>query len=322
MTPIMLSRLRTVLLCLVAVAATLPLSSCRKLKEAEKGAATPVRISVSLPQPLKTKAFNDGKSATDLHFRAYRVVEGGAEYLPGLSQDISNAFDASLKAEISTSVLSGYTYHFVFWAQSPNAVGTYDLSSLDSTQPYVGVDYSTMVNSDERMDAFTVTKLNYSVSVDGDLSLVLTRPLAQLNFGTTDADWTDAANSGVQIDITSCAFKDAYTRYYPLSGGVSHPVNVTFASAFIPDETLVVDNNPYHWLSMNYILVPVGKTLTDVSMELKMGDRHIHDVAVPNVPVQRNYRTNTLGGRLITSSTTISIILDPVFTDDYDLDAF
>lgn len=231
---------------------------------------------MSLPQPLKTKAFNDGKSATDLHF----------------------------------------------WAQSPNAVGTYDLSSLDSTQPYVGVDYSTMVNSDERMDAFTVTKLNYSVSVDGDLSLVLTRPLAQLNFGTTDADWTDAANSGVQIDITSCAFKDAYTRYYPLSDGVSHPVNVTFASAFIPDETLVVDNNPYHWLSMNYILVPVGKTLTDVSMELKMGDRHIHDVAVPNVPVQRNYRTNILGGRLITSSTTISIILDPVFTDDYDLDAF
>ena len=321
----MLSCHRQILRCLLTAALLLPYASCMKPKEevAEEPATSCVRISVSLPQPMATKSISDGKLATDLHFRAYRVVDGVPRYLSELSQDIPNAFDSNLRAAISTTLNNGYIYHFILWAQSPDAETAYNLLPLEQGQPYVGVDYSSMQNSDRRMDAFTATRLNYSVIADSDLTLALTRPFAQVNFGTSDADWTDAAKSGVLIDITSLTFKNAYTRFYPLTGEVSDPVDVTFVPAALPDEALVVDSNPYRWLSMNYILVPADQSITDVSLELKSGVSHFQDIPVPNVPVRRNYRTNILSGRLITSGTRLSIVLDPVFTDGYDVpDAF
>lgn len=289
--------------------------SCGKVHEADT--AVKVSFSVALPQQIATRAISDGRGAVDLHFRVYKVTADGVEHLPGLDQDIPDAF-VNLKAGITTSLVKGYTYDFVFWAQNPDAGTAYDLSTLDGNTPYVSVDYSAMANSDDSYDAFYVTETGYRVSEGASLSVVLKRPFAQVNFGSSSDDWLDAVTAGVTIDRTAMKYKGAYTRLYPITGEVSDPVDVTFGMTSMPSEALLVEDAAYTWLSMDYILVPAGKSLTDVSLELYSGGYYVNTLSVPNVPVQRNYRTNILG-RLITTETRIEIVIDPVFVDDYNV---
>ena len=313
----MKSSINHTFLCILAAALLLPVTSCMK-GAGEPEEAVDVRFSVWLPQQMDTRALSDGRSAVDLHFRVYKVTESGVVYLPSLSQDIPNAF-VNLRAELTTHLVRGFTYNFVFWAQSGDAASAFDLSGLAQSAPCIGVDYTPMTNSNETFDAFCSAEMGYVVTGSADISQVLSRPFAQINFGTAFDDWADASDAGVDLTLTAMSFKGAYTRYYPFTGEVSDPVNVAFIPAAIPAEPLVVEKQEYKWLSMDYVLVPAGKSITDVSLTLKTNTQDVNTITVPNVPVQRNYRTNILGGRLITTNTKIVIVIDPVYVDDYNV---
>ena len=312
---------------LVICAAALCLSllpSCNKAGEFEAGTAD-VSFSVTIPQRMATRAISDGLGAVDLYFRVYRITDAGAVFLPALSRNIPNAF-SGLTATLSTTLVEGETYSFVFWAQSPYAAEAFGLASLDSTVPFVSVDYSSMKNSDDSFDAFYACLADYSPASGASMDVVLTRPFAQINFGTTAADWSDAYNSGARLNLTSMTYKDAYTRLYPFTGEVANPVQVTFKAAEMPGVPLEVNDYNYKWLSMDYVLVPADKTLTDVSLSLVNSDRTTISVSATNVPVQRNFRTNLLGGGgasghggMITSPTTVVLVLDSAYIDEYNI---
>jgi hypothetical protein len=74
---------------------------------------------------------------------------------------------------------------------------------------------------------------------------------------------------------------------------------------------------------MNYILVADGtdkgtsSALAEVSFQIREGDATIlASYDVPNVPVQRNFRSNIVGG-LLTAEGTINVIIDPIFNGEY-----
>jgi hypothetical protein len=134
--------------------------------------------------------------------------------------------------------------------------------------------------------------------------------------------------------------KNAATVLHTFTGAASAAEEVTFAYAHsvAPVEKLVINkdkvvNNPtvaiadkYDWLAMNYILVADGTTngassaLAEVSFAIRENDATVlTSYDVPNVPVQRNYRTNIVGG-LLTADGEISIIIDPVFNGEYVVD--
>ena len=90
------------------------------------------------------------------------------------------------------------------------------------------------------------------------------------------------------------------------------------------------ENNVYGWLAMNYILVNDGaadgtgsvdgteKSLTDVSFAIYEGEGlQLCSYDVPNVPVQRNYRSHILGS-LLTAQGEITVVIEPAFEEpDY-----
>ena len=75
----------------------------------------------------------------------------------------------------------------------------------------------------------------------------------------------------------------------------------------------------YVHLSMNYLLASTESAIKNVSILLANGDDEadeVNTIAVPNAPIQRNYRTNIVG-RLLTADGEFKIIVDPVYTGEH-----
>lgn len=294
----------------------LVLTACRQ--ETPAGAdLVEVAIAVDLPQQVTTRAISDGMGAIDLHFRVYRVQDGTVECVISLSQDIHDAFD-NLHAELVTHLVPGQTYNFVFWAQNAGAADAYDLGGLLSAEPFVKIDYARMPNSEDCYDAFCKSTLGFLATDDQTFHEVLTRPFAQINFGCTAEDWADAGLAGVVADATSLTVSDVYTRLNMFDGSVSDPVDVTFLPAAMPDERLVVEEAEYMWLSMDYVLVPAERSVSNLSLGLYRDGWQMNSVRVSDVPVRRNWRTNIVG-RILTTTTGFSITADPVFSDEINI---
>ena len=86
---------------------------------------------------------------------------------------------------------------------------------------------------------------------------------------------------------------------------------------FDPAEKLVVKGDEYGYVSMNYVLAPEeAKELANVHASFSYNGKNV-DIDVPNVPFQRNYRTNIIGS-FFTDQVTFTIVVDNEFnTPDF-----
>ena len=75
-------------------------------------------------------------------------------------------------------------YAIAFWAQSSKAKDVYNTSDLTK----VTVNYKNAENNDELRDAFCKVEM-FTVSPNQNINVILQRPLAQINVGTTGADY-------------------------------------------------------------------------------------------------------------------------------------
>lgn len=91
--------------------------------------------------------------------------------------------------KISLRLMRGQTYHIAFWAQNADCKA-YDTKDLES----VKVNYAQAKNNDELRDAFCATE-TFTVSADEERTVILRRPLAQINVGTAGYDY-EAAVAG------------------------------------------------------------------------------------------------------------------------------
>ena len=87
---------------------------------------------------------------------------------------------------------------------------------------------------------------------------------------------------------------------------------MTFISAAVPAEKLVVKGVEYNYLAMNYVFAPAEGTVCDLTAEFALVDRAPIPLSSPATPIKRNYRTNILG-KLLTSSADFNIEVDPGF---------
>lgn len=100
---------------------------------------------------------------------------------------VGNAFANDDKVNVTMRLMRSKTYTIAFWAQS-SQTKAYDTNNLR----HVEVKYDGAVNNDETRDVFC--KAETFTVTDGGIhqDVILTRPVAQINVGTTGADYKDA----------------------------------------------------------------------------------------------------------------------------------
>lgn len=311
---------KTLLLALAASAAV-GLNSCSSeepLGNAGDGSGN-ITFRAQLPAGLATRAFNDGTSATQLSYYVYE--ENATEPVIAVTDATIN-----LQTVIQLSLVNGKSYDVVFWAQSPDC----EAYTYDPTARTVKVDYTGVAQNEEQRDAFYTVE-HVTVTGGTTVDARLTRPFAQLNFGTADLDEpTVKAAFGDNLEKLTTSL--AITTEVPdllnlMDGTASGTATVSFTAAALPeDETFPYMPETYGYLAMNYLLADKESALVDLNFNiLAEGETApVNTLSVPNVPVQANYRTNIFG-QLLTSTNVFNVIIEPAFNEpdySYDLSAW
>ena len=275
-----------------------------------------VTLKVSADGAL-TRAISDGTSVDQL---VYRVFDKNGNAITTLNKTTETATDLLSGHTVTLTLAKGQTYKIAFWAQKADCAAY----TVDDNMN-VSIDYSG-VNNDESRDAFFKT-VELTVNEDMTQDVTLKRPFAQINVGTTDADWTAATAAGLTVTQSKVTVKKAANKLNVVDGTVSGETDVTYTEANLPGEPLMVDadgdgtKDSYKYLSMCYVLPNdatdgTQKTLASTEFIFKpaAGTDVIIKDGLQNVPLQRNYRTNIVGD-ILTRSQQFKIVVDPAFDE-------
>ncbi len=283
----------------------------------QTGDAT-VTLSATLPETLQTRSFGDGLKAKNLQMVVLEaddkgitgenlgVFEGGATVYK------TTFADGSLTTNVPVKLVTGKKYAVICWSDA----GKDSPYTFDATAHTVDAKYEGFSTSDENLDAFYAYQ-TFTVEGDGTQTIQLRRPFAQLNIGTDDYEVAGKAGfTAAQTEVTV----PVYTGLDLENGEVSDPEVRTFKAADLPKgETFPTTAGTYKYLSMNYVLTGVDKSLVDVKLTVNGNGAPISHT-FNTVPVQRNYRTNIYGS-ILTNAVNVQVEIVPDFDGIYNYDA-
>lgn len=292
------------------------------ISEIGTGEEVLANFNLKVPSLNPTRDYGDGLTALQLQYGVYEKSAAGALNLVGTYTDTFT----DLESNVSIKLVTGRSYVLVFWgsAYGEDDTSVYSITWNQTSNPTLSVNYDGVLQNDETRDAFFASK---ELEVTGTLNenVYLYRPFAQVNYGTDDLD---------EAAVKTCFGEDwsklntklttkAYSQLDLISGEVSNEVDVTFGMAGIPsDEAFPYQPDTYSYLSMDYLLVPVAKSIVPCTFDVyNTGDSAnaedltpINTITIAEVPVQRNYQTNIIG-QLLTSTNNFKVIIVPDFTE-------
>ena len=328
-------------------------TSCQDELESAANDANEVAVSfkVQLENAVGSRAVGDGTTAKELQYAVYKVDANGNTIGTNIAAlNGETTVKSDLTAEVTFTLVKGQTYNFMFWAQKPGTPndGNDDNAyyKLDKSTAKVEIDYKTNNDAnDEGRDAFYAVEKSLKVTGPINKTIVLKRPFAQINVGTSIGSLADAKKAEVDITRSKMTIKKAANKLDFFTGKVSattSAVDVAYDIANIPelteaptdaegglkDVTVQTVTSDYEYLAMNYILVddhePVNgvetgaeKGLVNVEFSIYTANdaTPINTFDVPNVPVQRNWRTNIIGD-ILNENVTFNVVIDPKFDTD------
>lgn len=289
---------------------------------------TSVLFNVEIPDGTVTRAdMSDGSTVDEL---VYEVYVGADIMYEGT---VGRAADG--KFTLALNLVKGMEYDLLFWAQKKGNT-YYNTESLKK----VIVSYKGNSN-DETRDAFYGSCLNFKPSATPPPTVYLTRPFAQVNFGSSETDWTAAqpfvkdAKGNINLSST-VSFTNVPNVFDVEKGDVvdgEFESVVDFKISLAPIAETAYSNDfisynkaQYAWVMMNYILAPKDNPATaefeGLTIDLaKASFIHMKNASAPlykevlNVPVAQNYRTNILG-EIFTEGNTFEIVINPGFIND------
>ena len=261
-----------------------------------------VQFTIELPGNVDSRAIADGLTANKLTVAVYD--ENGNE-LP----DIRVNKDIPHQTTVQFELVKGQKYSFAFWAQADGAPYTFNTANKT-----VSVSYTDAKSNDEKRDAFYAYRSDLTINGPVEEVITLTRPFAQLNYGADDLE--AAQDAGVNATKSAVTVNHAATSFNLATGATDGDVEVTFTKEIFPNDPakLTVNEIEYDWMAMNYFLVPSNQATIETSLKLYEGDatEAVRDITVPNVPVQKNHRTNIVGS-LFTEDVNFLVVVDQRF---------
>ena len=305
-----------------AAAGLLAAASCQKdvVNDTLEGEETVVTFTVAAPE-VETRTISDGEKVNIVHWAAFDNDDKPVKNLAGTA--VVNGKTATFTAKL----VKHYDYNFVFWAHKGDEYGQHAAYNLGrfNEEGKVIVNYEGLAN-DENRDAFYKQEI-ITITKDNEVRTIeLYRPFAQINFLAADYEAVEAV--GLHTDMTSTVLiENLPTVLNGIDGTVDTALEgttVKLAKAAIPTEDQyyeITDPNTgvttkYGWYSMNYILAgdKVNEDMTGVFYHSKKTDGV--NIVVPNVPYQRNHRTNIIGN-FFTETVKIDIIVIESFDGEF-----
>lgn len=274
--------------------------ACAKEQVTSGGGETvEMTFNVDVPETtITTKGLSDAAQVDELVFQVFLTgtKDKNKHYVntpvPELTQVVPVV---DKKATVRVNLVKGQTYSYAFWAQS-KGTGYYDTSDLRA----VKMNTDKVKANDPKMDAFYGFKEGETASKSYSGHITLYRALAQINFGAKALDRSDALQAR-ESSVTLSKVPDTFHPFWKTSEGEG---SITYANNIvISDEKLVIadktDKTEYDYLATAYVFANKEKSiLIDAVAIITLSNGKTTEVAVPNAPIQVNYRTNILGDLL------------------------
>lgn len=272
-----------------------------------------ITFAISLPGEPMTR-YGEGEKATYLSYAVYEA-DSQRPVIKKENEELTNK-----PTTLTLPLVVGKTYDIIFWADAYN--GTEAPYTVDFNTQQLTVSYDNAVSNDEKRDAFFAGLTDLTVTRDmGTQTIEMKRPFAQFN---VVAD--DLATSGIDTDNlkTSVSVEGVPTELNLLDGTIStKTTDVTFAEAPKAEGTIMIGGKSYDYLSMNYLLVGTAsadataqKSIHNCTFTYRDGT-NTQTIKIPNIPMQRNYRTNVYGS-LFNNNVNFSISILPGFDNEYN----
>lgn len=257
-------------------------------------------FNVDVPETtITTKGLSDAAQVDELVFQVFLTgtKDENKHYenkpVPELTQVVPVV---DKKATVKVNLVKGQKYSYAFWAQS-KGTGYYDTSDLRA----VKMNTDKVKANDPEMDAFYGFREGNTASKSYSERIPLYRALAQVNFGAKTLDRSDALQATAS-SVTLSKVPDIFHPFWKTSEGEG---SITYANnAVVSKEKLVIGKEPdkteYDYLATAYVFANKenDKILIDASATITLSNGRTTTIAVPNAPIQVNYRTNILGDLL------------------------
>ena len=233
-----------------------------------------------------TRAIGDGTKINELVVGVYS--DSGEKLI--FTQEMK--WDKAQSDGVNLTLIEGRSYKILFWAQYSGN------STYQVTDNGITVDYATYLNGGfanmEKLDAFfaTATVEVGSQKIEDKCDILLSRPLAQVNF----ADDTTSPTQGSHKAVVT--FTQVPTAFNPFKGTVTmSDASCTFTFTDFPTETLMAEGSTYYYLSSNYLFAPqTGTVNISATIDLQNTDgTSIKTVEVSDITLEKNKKTNVLG---------------------------
>lgn len=303
----------------IATIIALFFTSCSQTEPENLSNEAEVTFTLNIENAIATRAISDGTGANQITFAIFN--EDGSEiFTPKTSRTISGN-QLLNGVEIKATLVKGNTYKACFWAQNSNCTAYSISEDMKVTINYEGL------NNDETRDAFFAYTEPFTVNVNPRLRVILKRPFAQINVGSTKDDIDAITASGVKVSKSEAIIEDIPSELNLFNGNTDKPVNVNYALAAMPKEKLYVDTDgdsikeEFTYLSMSYVL---ADTLSSThKMKFNFPDDNSTEViemttGLETVPAKRNWRTNILGN-ILSGDIQFKIKIDPQYEGDINI---
>ena len=261
-----------------------------------------VSFCAELPQMMGTRV----ESTSDVDKVYCAVFENGNEIVHLRTEiDITSGQGISFVPRL----IKGRTYRVAFWASKEDAYNVSNFKSITRNAGFTEVDY----------DAFTAVTDPITVEGSHTIGVTLRRPIAQLNMGVTEADWSCLTQKFGMTPSTITLTIDGKSAFNALTGsavGESQPITYNLG---VTGDALVCNDVTYHNIAMCYILAEAEMVTTNITYSIydESANPIRQDVQIIHVPIQRNYKTNVVGG-LLTGQVTYNIAFEDNFLTDGD----
>ena len=267
------------------------------------GETVEMTFNVDVPETtITTKGLSDAAQVDELVFQVFLTGTKDEKKhfintpVPELTQVVPVV---DKKATVKVNLVKGQRYSYAFWAQS-KGTGYYDTSDLRA----VKMNTDKVKANDPEMDAFYWFKEGETASTSYSGHIKLHRALAQINFGAKALDRSDALQATAS-SVTLSKVPDIFHPFWKTSETSKGKGEITYASnAVVSDEKLVIGDEPdkteYVYLATAYVFANKenDNILIDATATITLSNGRTTKIAVPNAPIQVNYRTNILGDLL------------------------
>lgn len=321
-----------------------------------------VVLTIKLPGNYKTRAMNDGYTATHLLYAVYDMDNNGSLVLAAENDAkfSSTGTDADLTTTLALKLATNKTYNIALFATYEDfATATTGLNTpeggaeptqtqvytFDAANQQIVVNYHNMKNAGmqaDQYDCFYNTTGEFTVGTGENQSVqetvILYRPIAQINWGTDDLGEASVSNENSYGEdgeyIMSNLTTTAYNTLDMLTGDVTGtPVSVSVGLFEAPaEEGLQFPVNPesYTYIAMQYVLAPKSTSGTyDLNLNVSnAGLPEGSSVASVNKDIEVSSAPvqanyqTNIYGSLLTDNVNITVTKDPNWTGSFNTPAY